>query len=109
MKTHDAFEKYGIWLTMAGRCIPVIRGLIAYPAGIAKMRLSTFIIFTTLGSTIWTALFVYLGYVFGDNLHLMNEYMHELSIVVAVLLVLAVVWHFRHLFKRKPRAEGEQE
>jgi membrane protein DedA with SNARE-associated domain len=104
-KTHDAFVKYGIWMTMAGRCIPVIRGLIAYPAGIARMRLDTFIIFTTLGSAVWTALFVWLGYTLGENLGVIDDYLHELSILIVVVMVVAIIWHFRsHLkkLKRKP-------
>jgi membrane protein DedA with SNARE-associated domain len=116
-KTHDAFEKYGIWMTMAGRCIPLIRGLIAYPAGIARMRLDTFLIFTALGSAVWTAIFVALGFFLGENLGIVNDYLHELSIIILILMVAAVVWHFRsHLkkLKRKPakkrvQAESEEE
>jgi membrane protein DedA with SNARE-associated domain len=108
-KTHDAFVKYGIWMTMAGRCIPVIRGLIAYPAGIARMRLDTFIIFTTLGSALWTAIFVALGYYLGDNLGIINEYLHELSILIVILMLAGIVWHFRkHLKKLKRKPSGKR-
>jgi membrane protein DedA with SNARE-associated domain len=97
-------------MTMVGRCLPVIRGLIAYPAGIAKMRLSTFIFFTTLGSAIWSALFVFIGYTLGDNLEVINGWMHEFSLVVGLLLVAAIAWHFRrHLHKLRPRPRTKAE
>lgn len=104
-KTHDAFEKYGPLLTMLGRCVPLIRGLIAYPAGIAGMRLDKFILYTAIGSTIWTALFVWIGFTVGDNLDAINPYMHELTIGVIILVIAGAAWHAREpimkLWRRK--------
>lgn len=105
-RTHEAFEKYGNWMTMAGRCMPVIRGLVAYPAGIAEMNVTKFLIFTTLGSAVWTAIFVYLGYVLGDNLEVVNEWLHELSLVIVLGIIALVVWHFRdRLWAKKVRED----
>lgn len=104
-KTHDAFEKYGPLLTMLGRCVPLIRGLIAYPAGIAGMRLDKFILYTTIGSTVWTALFVWIGFTVGDNLDAINPYMHELTLGVVILVIAGAAWHAREpimkLWRRK--------
>lgn len=94
-RTHVAFEKYGNWLTLVGRCVPIIRGLVAYPAGIAQMNVTKFLIYTTLGSTLWTAIFVYLGYVLGDNMDAVNPWLHQLSVVVAIAIVAFVLWHVR--------------
>jgi membrane protein DedA with SNARE-associated domain len=99
-RTHEAFEKYGAWMTAVGRCVPFIRGLIAYPAGVAEMKLSKFVTFTVLGSSIWTALFVWLGYVVGDNLEVVNKWVHQFTAVVILLIVAWVIWHVReHLPK----------
>lgn len=104
-KTHEAFEKYGPLLTMLGRCVPLIRGLIAYPAGIAGMRLDKFIVYTAIGSTVWTALFVWIGYTVGDNLDAINPYLHELTLGVVILVIAGIVWHVREplmkLWRRK--------
>lgn len=94
-KTHEAFEKYGPLLAMGGRCVPVVRGLIGYPAGIAEMRVSLFIIYTTLGSAVWTVIFVWLGYALGENISVMNKWLHEFSILIVIAIVAAVLWHFR--------------
>lgn len=104
-RTHSAFEKYGAVLTMVGRCIPLIRGLIAYPAGIAGMPLNKFIMYTAIGSSVWTAIFVWIGYTVGDNLSAINPYMHELTLGVIALAVIGFAWHVREpiikIFNRK--------
>lgn len=94
-RTHDAFEKYGPLLTMLGRCVPLVRGLIAYPAGIAGMRLDKFILYTTIGSAVWTALFVWLGYTVGDNLAEVEALFKNFSILIVVAFIAWVGWHFR--------------
>jgi membrane protein DedA with SNARE-associated domain len=105
-RTHQAFEKYGIWLTMIGRCVPGVRGLIAYPAGIAEMKLSTFLIFTTLGSAIWTAVWMYLGTLIGEHIDTMNQLAHDFSLVGLALIAGLLAWHFRHLWW--PRRKGSE-
>ena len=107
-KTHAAFERHGALYTMLGRCVPVVRGLIGYPAGIAGMKLRSFLIFTTIGSAIWTALFVTLGYTLGAHLEAVDQVLNKFSIIVVLLIVAAALWPFRaHLPRRhKPKAEG---
>lgn len=108
-RTHEAFEKYGALLAMMGRCVPVIRGLIAYPAGIAEMNFTKFLIFTTIGSAIWTAIFVYLGYVAGNNLDAINSWVHKFTIVVVVAIVAWILWHFReHIPVLRTVGEGRR-
>jgi membrane protein DedA with SNARE-associated domain len=95
-KTHVAFEKYGAVLTMVGRCVPLIRGLIAYPAGIAGMPLKKFMLYTTIGSAVWTALFVWIGFTIGENLAFIEPWIHELTLVIVLLVIAGVAWHLRH-------------
>lgn len=105
-RTHEAFEKYGAVLTMAGRCVPLIRGLIAYPAGIAGMPLKKFLLYTAIGSSVWTALFVWIGFELGGNLDAIEPYMHEVTIAVLVIVIAGIIWHIReplmNLRRRKP-------
>ncbi len=102
-RTERTFEKYGPMLTLAGRCVPVIRGLIAYPAGIAEMPLRRFLIYTTIGSAVWTAFLMYLGYLLSNNLELIDKIGHQFSILIVLALLAAIAWHFRHLFEHKVR------
>jgi membrane protein DedA with SNARE-associated domain len=94
-KAHAAFEKYGPLMTMVGRCLPVVRGFIAYPAGIAGMRLDKFILFTTIGAAIWSAIFVWAGFTVGNNLAAIEPWINQLSLVIVILFGLAIIWHFR--------------
>jgi membrane protein DedA with SNARE-associated domain len=98
-RVHRSFERYGNWLTLLGRCVPGVRGLIAYPAGIAEMRFSTFLIFTTIGSAAWTALWMYLGSLIGEHREIINQLAHQFSVVGLLLVAGLLLWHFRHLWR----------
>jgi membrane protein DedA with SNARE-associated domain len=97
-KTRQVFEKYGAWMTLAGRCLPVIRGLIAYPAGIAEMRLDRFLIYTALGSAVWTAFLMALGAMLRHHLEVIDEVGTKFSIVILLVIVALIAWHLRHLW-----------
>ena len=56
------FNRYGIVSTFVGRLVPAVRQLISIPAGLARMPLSTFLLYTTLGAGIWNAILAAIGY-----------------------------------------------
>ena len=61
-KAEEYFEKRGAASTFIGRLIPAVRQLISIPAGLARMKMSTFLIFTALGAGIWNAVLAALGW-----------------------------------------------
>ncbi len=63
----ELFNKYGAATTFVCRLVPVIRQLISIPAGIARMKLGSFTLFTALGAGIWTAVLAFAGYVIGRS------------------------------------------
>lgn len=79
VKLEVFFEKYGHISTFIGRLIPGIRQLISIPAGLAKMDLKVFSIYTAIGSIIWSILLVALGYFVGENQELLDRYLREIT------------------------------
>lgn len=61
----EVFNRYGAATTFVCRMVPAIRQLISIPAGIARMPLGCFTLFTALGAGIWTAILVFVGYGLG--------------------------------------------
>ena len=98
------FTKHGPKAVFFGRFVPGIRSLISIPAGIDRMRLTSFLFYTTAGSLIWNTLFVWIGYQLGDRYHLVEEYMDPISKVVYVLIILTalgtIAWMVRRSMKR---------
>lgn len=100
------FHKYGKPSVFIGRLIPGVRSLISIPAGLDRMSLLTFGLWTTLGSGIWNAILIYLGYILGDNWEKATGYADTYSSIIYVVLAL-IILGFLVFFIR--RAVGERQ
>ncbi|WP_308251953.1 DedA family protein [Pseudonocardia sp. KRD291] len=86
------FDRHGSVIVLVGRCIPLVRSLVSIPAGISGMPLMRFTFLSALGSAVWNALFVGLGWFLGDRWEVIEQYMGPISTGVLVVAVLAVGW-----------------
>ena len=79
------FDKHGSISTLIGRLIPAVRQLISIPAGLARMKFSKFILFTTLGAMCWNIVLAAIGY--GSKVQM---YSHEILYILIAICVFIV-------------------
>ncbi|MFH0761962.1 MAG: DedA family protein [Bacteroidota bacterium] len=91
-KAESFFIKNGKTSTLIGRLIPGIRHLISIPAGMAKMPVGTFMLWTFIGAGIWNIVLALLGYFFYSQQELLQKYYKELIWIVIALGVLFVAY-----------------
>ncbi len=106
------FEKYGAGIVFFGRLLPLVRSLISLPAGAQKMPLPKFLLYTALGSAIWSGLLGYAGLLLGENwrdvIHFIEQYQELTVIVVALVLISSMLWMIsRGLRRRRDYADAE--
>ncbi len=106
-KAENYFVKHGRSSTFVGRLVPGIRQLISIPAGLAKMPLLPFVIFTTLGAGIWNMILAVLGYLAHGQADLINKYSSELSYILLGLGVLFIIYLVYSNFIKKKKANNQ--
>ena len=106
-RTFAWFERHGRAAVFLGRMVPVVRSFVSVPAGVTKMPLPQFLLFTTAGSLIWNSLLIGLGVAAGDFI---EANLHYLDYAVVAAVVAAVAWFvYRKLsgrLRRPPQAGG---
>ncbi len=91
-RAQKLFGTQGWAVVFFGRMLPTLRSLISIPAGLLKMRLSTFLIWSTIGTTGWTILLAMSGYLVGKRFPDVDTYVGPLSMAVIVVIVAAYAW-----------------
>ena len=95
----EYFDKRGALSTFVGRLIPAVRQLISIPAGLAQMKMSTFLLYTTLGAGIWNAVLATIGWYLStvprieteeQLLERVTEYSHEIGYVIIAVVVFVI-------------------
>ncbi len=113
-KAEDFFIRNGNVSTLVGRLIPGVRQLISVPAGLVRMNIKSFLIYTAIGAGIWNIVLAAIGYFAQGQSDIVERYNTEISIVVVVLVVLFIAYMvYRGFFKKKKVANinenNEQE
>jgi membrane protein DedA with SNARE-associated domain len=92
------FQRHGDITVFVARLLPVIRTFIAFPAGVARMRLWRFNVYTFVGSYLWSLALAWIGMKLGEHWDTLGVYFHRFDAVVGVVLLLGIVWYvWRHL------------
>lgn len=110
-RAEEYFDKHGAISTFVGRLIPAIRQLISIPAGISRMNVGQFALFTALGALLWNAILALLGYwlslhvepdMLFDKVEQYNRYLTWAGYALGAICVLYILWN---AFRRKPAAK----
>ncbi|WP_457570493.1 DedA family protein [Desulfovulcanus sp.] len=97
------FKQHGHISTFIGRLIPGIRQYISLPAGLARMNMILFSIFTAFGALIWVVVLAFLGYWLGNNQEVFATYLHEITVGIVSLCLFFVGVYILLLRKFKKR------
>ena len=100
-KADKFFQKHGHVSTLVGRLLPVIRQYISLPAGIARMPMKTFMLFTTIGAGAWVTVLTFAGYLLGEHQDMLKEYLHIITIACIGLAVLIAGGYILYLRRRR--------
>jgi membrane protein DedA with SNARE-associated domain len=105
MQGRKLFEQHGNKVVFGARCVPLLRSVVSIPAGIAEMPLPRFLLLTALGSGIWNAAFIAMGWTLGENWAAVEQAMGPASYAIAAVLLLGTAV----LVNRRLRQVGSGE
>lgn len=101
-KAERYFDRHGAVSTFIGRLIPAVRQLISIPAGLARMNVVKFVVFTGLGALIWNAVLAFLGWWLGKTVPLdelfekveqYNDYLTYAGLAIGVVCLAIILWN----------------
>jgi membrane protein DedA with SNARE-associated domain len=100
------FNRHGGKAVFFARLVPGVRSLISIPAGIGRMKLPLFLLYSAMGTRLWAAFLAYLGHLLGENYEQVDAYLGPVSyVVLGALAVAFVVWVVQ---RRRTRGETER-
>jgi membrane protein DedA with SNARE-associated domain len=100
-KMEKFFKDHGHISTFSGRLIPAVRQYISFPAGLAKMNIFLFSLYTSLGAAVWVIILVLVGYFIGDNQLLIKEYLRYIVIALLIILSIVAYLYYKKIIKEK--------
>ena len=84
------FQRYGSQTAFFSRLLPVVRTFISFPAGVARMPIGRFVLYSTAGAFLWSMLLVQAGVIFGQNWQEIRHLLEPFDLIVAVVVVLGI-------------------
>lgn len=106
--TEKFFEKHGEKAVFISRFVPVVRHFISIPAGIGKMNITKFLIYTSIGACAWNMILTYIGFLMKNNWDKLHHYNKYADIVIVLGALVAIIWFVKtSLDKKKSKTVNE--
>src|SRR6201987_4468882 len=108
-RAEQFFARYGAITVFVGRLLPVVRTFIAFPAGLARMPMMKFQIYTFIGSWPWCFGLAYIGYLLGARWNsdpTFRSLFHRFGVVIVVLLAAGLAWFIWIRWRESRRSSG---
>jgi membrane protein DedA with SNARE-associated domain len=97
----DWFRRRGLAAAFLGRFLPVVRTFISFPAGMFGVNLCKFSILTFIGSFIWSATLVYVGYIAGSNWTILEPYFRQFDYIIVLAIAAVALFEVKRRFGRR--------
>jgi membrane protein DedA with SNARE-associated domain len=106
-KAEDLFGRFGYIVVFVGRMMPTIRSIVSVPAGLLRMRLRSFVVWSTIGTAGWSSALAIAGWLLGRRFKEVEKVLGPVSTAIIAVIVLAYIW--RQLTWRNRHPEGEEQ
>jgi membrane protein DedA with SNARE-associated domain len=99
------FGKYGDWVVLVTRLLPAVRSFIALPAGVVRMPFWRFLLFSAVGSILWTAALALIGHALGQHWESVSAGIRKYDVVIAAVVVILIAFA---VYKRATASRGHE-
>lgn len=97
------FLRYGSQIAFFSRLLPVVRTFVSFPAGVARMPIGIFSLYTFCGSFLWSLFLTYAGYTAGEHWDFLSPLFHKLDWLFLLVLAMLLIWWIRKHTKKTPK------
>jgi membrane protein DedA with SNARE-associated domain len=100
------FRKYGYYVILANRFMPGTRSVISFFSGMSNLNIKKTLILASISALVWNTVIIYLGYIFGNNISVVDKYLSTYSnIAIAITIIVVIVLFIKFYLSRKKNKE----